>query len=183
MSSLQKFHRRTNNAPATAASPFTTIGSGSDTVGYWLGAIGADKLVVAPKSTEASLTWGSDGTVRGTINTTVGLANTNTLYAFGQAAHPAAYYCKSLTTGGYNTWYLPANAELVSMYSNRLATPFKVTNHFNSNTTPFWSSTEYNGSYAWMLGLDNSATGGLYRNGRSKAPYQNNVRAVRRSTI
>ena len=94
MSSLQKFHRRTNNAPSVKLIGSEAPVSGA---GFWLGTAGdgTSYMYVAPQSTEASVVWGSSGTVRGTTNTTNGLANTNTLYALGSAAHPAAYYCKT----------------------------------------------------------------------------------------
>lgn len=64
----------------------------------------------------------------------------NTLYAVGSAAHPAAYYCKTLTTGGYNTWYLPAKDEINTLYSNKSATPFSSSDAFQ--TSYYVSSTE-----------------------------------------
>ena len=174
MSSLQKFHRRTNGgAPPTW--PATAIGGGNATYGFWLGDISTNKLIVAPKSTETSLTWGTYGTTRSTISTTNGLANTNTLAGFGQAAHPAAYYCKNLTTGGYNTWYLPAKDELNTLYSNKSATPFATANSFVGSL--YWSSTETNGNYAWSQSL---STGAQYASPKGTSYC---VRAVRRSSI
>lgn len=150
MSSLQKFHRRTNNAVVVASAtwPPTVIGMGDDTKGYWLGGVSTDKLIVAPKSTEVSLVWGSSGATRGTTSTTNGLANTNTLVSFGTAAHPAAGHCKYLSTGGYNTWYMPAKDECMTLYSNKSATPFATTNSF-STTTLYYTSTEANAALAW----------------------------------
>jgi hypothetical protein len=161
------------------AFPTATIGSGDSTVGYWLGTAGdgVSKLVIAPKSTETSTTWGSYGTTRNTISTTNGLANTNTLYAFGSSittGHPAAYYCKTLTTGGYNTWYLPAKGELNTLYSNKSATPFATANSFVGSD--YWSSTEGNGNNAWIQHLSAGSQNNFYKAGS----YY--VRAVRRST-
>jgi hypothetical protein len=180
MSSLQKFHRRTQSVgPAVKAIGIEAPVAGA---GFYLGLAGdgTSYMYVAPKSTEVQRTWGSYGTVRGTISTTNGLANTNTLAGFGQAAHPAAYYAKNLTTGGYNTWYLPAKDELNTLYSNKSATPFATADSFVSSH--YWSSTEYNGgsysgTYAWYLhfsagGPGSNTKGSNYR-----------VRAVRRSTI
>ena len=145
MSSLQKFHRRTQSV--AIANPFTVKGTGNDTLGYWLGTAidNTSKLIVAPKATQVTnLSWGSYGTFRGTISITDGLANTNTLYTFGSAAHPAAYYCKTLATGGYNTWYMPSTHELRIIYSNR-TTPFTTNNDMNhANGDYFLSSTEIN---------------------------------------
>jgi hypothetical protein len=169
----------TETSAATASvivpSPFTSIGSGSDTVGYWLGDVSTNRLVVAPKSTEVTRAWGGYGTTRNTTSTTNGLANTNTLAGFGQANHPAAYYAKSLTTGGYSTWYLPAKNELMTLYSNKSKTPFATANAIINSD--YWSSTESFGGMAWKLNM--------YNGSQSDANKDNMiyVRATRRSTI
>ena len=163
-------------APAFAG--FTTIGSGSDTVGYWLGGLATNRLVVAPKSTETIGAWGSGGITRGTVSTTDGLANTTTLFGFGSAAHPAAYYCRSLTTGGYNTWYLPAKTELLTLYSNQSATPFATANSFIAGYYGFWSSTESTDANAWVHKFSTNAVFSYNKN--VGGAY---IRAVRRSTI
>jgi hypothetical protein len=149
MSSLQKFHRRTLVVGGVPAGLFPTVGSGSNTIGYRLGyASGSSAyLIAAPKSTEVTRTWGSSGTYRNTDSTTNGVANTTTLFNLGAAAHPAAYYCRALTTGGYNTWYLPAKNELHTLSSNRLATPFATADSFGNYF--HWSSTEASSSFAW----------------------------------
>jgi hypothetical protein len=155
--------------------PATAIGVGNGTKGFWLGDISSNKLICAPKSTEVQLKWGSYGTTRSTVSTTDGLANTNTLAGFGQEAHPAAYYCKNLSTGGYNTWYLPANDELNTLYSNKSATPFATANSFVSGF--FWSSTEKDGTGAWPLQMASGSQTNTNKNN------SNSVRAVRRTSI
>ena len=180
MSSLQKFHRRTNGGAPVAVK---LIGSESVPAGagFYLGKAGdgTSYMYVAPKSTEAILTWGSQGTSRGTVSTTNGLANTNTLVSFGTAAHPAAGRVKYLSTGGYNTWYLPAKDELMTLYSNKSATPFAAANSFGDLF--YWSSTEtggYNGVYA----NGHQMQTGFQDWGASKG-INSSVRAVRRSNI
>jgi len=180
MSSLQKFHRRTQPfGPATIPEiwPPTTIGEGGDTKGYWLGTAGngTSKLIVAPKSTELPLQWGSFNTVRNTVSTTDGVSNTTTLYNFGSAAHPAAYYCKTLTSGGYNTWYLPAVNELMTLYSNKNATPFATANQFKDSYQAYWSSTESTATLAKRIGF---TVGNISDDAKNAGNY--NVRAVRR---
>ena len=157
MSSLQKFHRRTQSSAVASSNPFPTVGSGSDTIGYRLGNVPGSTayLISAPKSTEVQLSWGSAGTARGTISTTNGAANTTTLFGFGSAAHPAAYYAKTLTTGGYNSWYLPAKDELMTLYSNKSATPFTTANTFA--ITDFWCSTESSANGGIAQSLNNGA--------------------------
>jgi len=182
MSSLQKFHRRTQTSVVAAIDPFPTIGSGSNTVGYWLGTAGdtINKLIVAPKSTEStSLTWGSSSTTRSTNNSD-GLINTYTLYSFGSAAHPAAYYCKSLTTGGYNTWYLPALNELKTIYSNKSATPFATANSLTiPGSAAAMSSTEY--SATGQMNIDLNTGAGQYIG--YKGGTGDNIRAVRKYVL
>jgi hypothetical protein len=179
MSSLQKFHRRTNKGVGLASILFPTVGSGSDTIGYRLGYTSGSTayLVTAPKSTEVQRVWGSNGTVRGTVSTTDGLSNTNTLYAFGSAAHPAAYYAKTLATGGYNTWYLPAKDELMTMYSNKSATPFATANSFVPGGQYYWSSTEFDSTFPWIQSLGGGSVYGKY--GNTKDTITTYVRAIR----
>ena len=134
-------------------------------------------MYVAPKSTEVQRAWGSYGTARSTTSTTDGVANTTTLANLGSTAHPAAYYAKSLTTGGYNTWYLPAKNELNTLYSNKLAVPFATANSFVGDY--HWSSTETNGNRAWFQQFINGIQSG---NGlKSNLIYY--VRATRRSAV
>jgi hypothetical protein len=164
-------------------SPFTAIGTGNATVGFWLGNTGSYKLIVAPKSTETTTGnwWGSYGITRGTNNTTDGLTNTNTLAAFGSATasgHPISVYCRGLTTGGYNTWYLPADKELLTCWSNHGATPFATGTTNQYAIRGYWSSTESNGKYVGCLYFGNGQQGSYKKN---YGGYY--VRAVRRSLI
>jgi hypothetical protein len=150
--------------------------------GFYLGKAGdgTSYMYVAPKSTEVPHQWGSNGTTRGTVSTTDGLANTNILAGFGNSittGHPAAYYAKNLTTGGYNTWYLPARNELTTMFSNQSATPF-ATNDSLLAGAYYRSSTESTGFWAWIRGP--GAELGSYVP-KTNAGYR--VRAVRRSTM
>jgi hypothetical protein len=182
MSSLQKFHRRTNNAPSGPVTwPATAIGKGGTVNGFWISGAASNKLILSPRSTEVNgssgrtgYPWGSEGTFRGTTNTTNGLANTNTLASFGSSAHPAAYYAKNLTTGGYNTWYLPAKNELNTCWSNHALTPFASANAFNSSVS-YWSSTESSSVNAW---LQNFSSGLQY--GNYAKTFNIKVRPVRR---
>jgi hypothetical protein len=134
-------------------------------------------MYVAPKSTEVSRAWGSYGTVRSTTSTTDGVANTTTLHSFGSAAHPAAYYCRALTTGGYNTWYLPAKDELMTCWTNRAATPFATDNAFSGAYN--MTSTEFSSTAIWTQRLTGV--------GQQVTTYKKNtgmyLRAIRRSTI
>ena len=160
----------------TSTWPATAIGGGDNTYGFWLGDISSNKLIAAPKSTEVSLLWGSYGVTRAATSSTNGLVNTNVLAGFGQAAHPAAYAAKNLTTGGYNTWYLPAINELNTLYSNKSATPFATANSFVG--TKYWSSTFSNNSTPNFQDFSN---GSVLNNSTPTSSFS--VRAVRRTAI
>ncbi len=194
MSSLQKFHRRTGGAAAPVTSgkwPATAIGEGDETNGYWLGDISSNKLIVSPGSTEvygANYKWAIAATSNtGATSTTNGLANTNTLYALG-SAYPAAYYCKILTTGGYNTWYMPAKLEMLTCLSNKNSTMFSLSSSIFGGTR-YWSSTEVSsyGAYAWNVnGNTFNGAGGMYNGGNKSGIYgavNNRTRAVRRTAV
>ncbi len=161
--------------------PFPTLGSGTNSVGYWLGTAGdgTSKLIAAPKSTEVQRAWGSQGIQRGTTNTNDGVANTTTLFNLGSYAHPAAYHCRALTTGGYNTWYQPAKNELNTLNSNKSATPFATANGFVGDR--YWSSSEGVGSYSGSAWAQNMSTGSQNYGGYKYTSLY--IRAVRRSTI
>ncbi len=176
MSSLQKLHRRTNNAVAVV-SPFTTVGSGNDTVGYYVGSTtGGAKLIVAPISTEFTSYFGSVGSTTGTTSTSDGLTNTNTLVSLG--GHPAAATCKSLTTGGYNTWYQPAIDELSTAWNSRAATPFGNSNKLSTSAPDYGSSTEFNANWSWNLTANGNTN---YANKGAPGSYNRKIRAVRRA--
>ena len=156
---------------------FPTIGSGNATVGYWVGDVSSNKLIVAPEQmSKYGAYWGSSGTVRGVVSTSNGLGNTNTLYAFGSAAHGAAYYCKTLTIGGYNTWYMPAKDELLTIYSNKSALG-SINPIMGNGTIPYLSSTEYNATLVHALRYGVGAFG-FYGKSGSNGGY---TRAVRRT--
>jgi hypothetical protein len=187
MSSLQKFHRRTNNAGAVSVYPTVTIGSGDSIKGFCLGATTDGtvqyNLYAAPLSvdiTGTSSIWGSWNILRGTTSVTNGFANTNTLYALGSAAHPAAYYCRTLTTGGYNTWYIPAKNELMTAFSNKSATPFSTADAFIGDA--YWTSTEVDAGTMWRLSFNGANTTGTWNTTNDdKRDTNRRLRPFRRS--
>ena len=163
-------------------SPFPTLGSGSDTVGYWVGTAPSNgqKLITAPAATQSTggLDWGSAGSMRGTTSLTNGLANTNTLAGIGQAAHPAAYFCKTLTTGGYNTWYMPAKMELLNTISAKTA-GLVISSGGNFNGNYYKSSSEVDASNYWFVKMD---TSNMKTEAYGKGTYCY-VRAFRTTTV
>ena len=192
MSSLQKFHRRTQSGSAAIAGiewPAAAIGHGDEINGYWIGDVSTNKLIIAPYAMDTNkalpttgggqIPYGSSGTSRGATSNTNGLANTNTLYAFGSAAHPAAYYAKTTSQGGYNTWYLPARDELMVIASNRAAQPFKTMFPFSTDPARsyYQSSTEASATQAVLV----QVIGNYYfSDGKN---YNRSVIPVRRTTV
>ena len=152
-------------------------GSGDATKGFYLaGYSDGKKMYVAPKSTEATLLWGSAGVNRWTRWVNDGYANTDNLVYYGTASHPAAGKCKYLTTGGYNTWYMPARYELDAMFNNKTKTPFATANGFLG--AYYASSTETDNSVITTINMANGRVDGSASK-NSTFP----VRAIRRSTI
>ena len=146
------------SAPTSVVLAIPVLGSGNNTIGYYLYSGGGEYYYVAPKSTQVVKQWGSSGILRSTSSAYGGLSNTNTLAAFGAAAHPAAYYCKTLTTGGYNTWYLPSRGELsIYIYPNRQTAPFHPVNGFDA--AKYWTSTESTDVNARAADMGNGSTG------------------------
>lgn len=106
--------------------------------GYYAGRINIGgqiyALVVAPKAlggeAPGTLTWKtSQTTTAGTDSVNDGWANTQAMATAGLANHPAAQFCRGLSIGGFNDWYLPAKDELEILYRN-----FKPTIQANSTS-------------------------------------------------
>lgn len=127
----------------TLADPYPDSLIGTAMLGGYLAGkrtYGADQyaIIVAPKSTEVSRQYFSSGTDNSNTTATGwvdGLANSN---AINDSSHPAAQYCRSLTTGGYNDWYLPARAELSFVF-----TKFKPSTTLNFEQSPYRNTTYF----------------------------------------
>lgn len=75
-------------------------------------------LIVAPKSTgqSTSVQWKTSETATpGTYSDIDGPTNSENM---NNASHPAAFFCKGRTIGGYTDWYMPAFYELQAIYQN-----------------------------------------------------------------
>ncbi len=126
-------------------------------------------LIAAPTDQSAVMRWwngsfsttGATGTAIGT-----GQANTTAIVKAQGAGSYAAKLCDDLVLGGYSDWYLPSKDELNQLYLNQA-----VVGGFASNN--YWSSSEYDYSYAW----GQSFGGGYQGNGNKN--YALAVRAVR----
>ena len=74
-------------------------------------------LIVSPRATgQTTAVWKTTDTASsGTQSTYDGASNTANM---ANTAHPAAYFCANLSTGGYSDWYMPARDELDIAYFN-----------------------------------------------------------------
>ena len=107
------------------------------------------------------ITTGATGTALGT-----GLSNTNLIVTAQGAGSYAAQLCANLVLNSYSDWYLPSKDELEKLYINRVA----IGGFANA---VYWSSSEYDVSYAWFINFYNSNLGPATKN---NTPL---VRAVR----
>jgi hypothetical protein len=131
--------------------------------GFFAGIIPGTRcaLIVAPKDggEAESIRWQTDYTsTLGARSLSDGAANTE---AMNDDAHPAAQFCRKLTIGGFDDWYLPSRTEL-----NLLCEAFTPTSGGNPEQTTaaafqdegpeafaeewHWSSTEFSSDYAWF---------------------------------
>lgn len=111
--------------------------------GYYAGRINIGgniyALVVAPASlggqAATGLQWKTSRTgTPGTSSLNDGAANTQAMVGAGISLHPAAQFCKNLTIGGFNDWYLPSVNELEIAYRN--LKPSTTQNNTNASGAP-----------------------------------------------
>jgi len=108
----------------------------------------------------------SNWTVTGYTSATTGKANTAGLVALIDAGSPynAANYCTSLSAYGHADFYLPAENELAVLYANKAAIANFDTTDGSTSVGGFypglyWTSTEYNASYAWLQRFSDGSQG------------------------
>lgn len=96
-------------------------------------------LFVAPNRT-AAIQWKTSSTATpGTQSETDGVANTNAIAAAGLSAHPVANACRQMG----EDWYLPANGEINTLFTNFGSAPKALRHAFLVNLTSYhWTSTE-----------------------------------------
>lgn len=139
---------------------------GQDTLGgivfyIYIGSDGNQHGLIVNKN-ESTAQWQSGG-----ITTTNATRSWDGAYNTGLMTNsPAANYVNGLTDGGFTDWYLPSIDELSILWQNR----FQVNNALNaggftllSNTGTYWSSTEYDGSYACPFNFYNGNASSNYK--------------------
>jgi len=111
--------------------------------------IATHNLVVGPKaSAQTTASWkSSNSSTAGTSSVIDGPANST---AMNDASHPAAQFCKAVTSGGFSDWYMPAKNELEVCYFN--LKPRTTTNYTssgkNANAVPARASNYSGGTPA-----------------------------------
>ncbi len=87
------------------------------------------------------------GTNEPADSTSDGMLNTVNLFNASTPTNPASDFCYNLTKNGYIDWYLPAQSELQSLYSQRTTVGGFI-------SSQYWTSTEYSDttySYAYYV--------------------------------
>jgi hypothetical protein len=128
------------------------------------------------------LEWGCyEETVSGADGTAIGTGYQNTLdvlYEFCEAESwfggSAAMVSSGYESEGYTDWFLPSVDELQEMY-NTIGNGGSEGNigGFDTDGTPYWSSTEYSNYKAWSVNFNNGSTADISKS------YLNRVRYVR----
>ena len=153
--------------------------------GKFFGADGAAyALIVAPKAEgETELVFKTKRTAdAGARSLRDGMANSE---AMNDDAHPAAKFCRALTIGGFDDWYLPSRHEAALLAETLMpgadyvpeqttAEAFKEGGAEAFSRTLYWTSTEFAPGFAWFQLFD----GGLQ--GTTGKDWSCRVRAVRK---
>jgi hypothetical protein len=105
-------------------------------------------LEAAPSDQSARAQWGCYNTLIGgtSVEIGTGAANTATIVARCTENGTATKICSDLTLGGQSDWFLPSVKELFMMYYN-----LKRVGLGNFADSYYWSSSEYNVDYAWVV--------------------------------
>lgn len=135
---------------------------GQDTLGgivfyIYIGSDGNQHGLIVNKN-ESIAQWQSTSTTTNATRSWDGVYNTGLM-----TSSPAANYVNGLTDGGFTDWYLPSIDELSILWHNR----FHVNNALNaggftllSNTSSYWSSTEFDAANAFYFNFANGVTYG-----------------------
>lgn len=137
-----------SNNSSTASTNTSSISIGQTYEGgivFYVDASGQHGLVAAP-SDQGTVKWGCQGSsIPGTSTLLgTGLANTNAIVTYCSTSSIAARLCYNLVLNGKSDWYLPSKTELNLMHEN-----LYLHNIGNFQTDRYWSSSQYNGQFAW----------------------------------
>jgi uncharacterized protein YjdB len=104
-------------------------------------------LECAPSDQSTGIGWANTRFISISTGTAIGTGakNTANIVATQETGSYAAQLCNDLTLGGYSDWFLPSKSELALMYTN-----LKATGLGSFTTANYWSSSQYNDTYAWL---------------------------------
>jgi hypothetical protein len=126
-------------------------------------------LISATADAPLMMVWSNvDNLSAGATELAIGTGQANTAAIVSQAGctSGAAYYCDTLTVGGYDDWFLPSKDELHKLWLNK----DKIGGFIGYF---YWSSSESNAESAWYQDFDMGYQGYYYKF------YAYRVRAVR----
>ena len=135
------------------AGQISTTGNGIADYNLVVGPVASAQTTNKQWKTTATSTTGTSSVIDGPTNS----SNMN------NASHPAAQFCKAVTTGGYSDWYMPAKNELEVCYFN--LKPTTVVNSTtqggsNANAVPARGSNYTSGNPAQTSAADFQTTPG-----------------------
>ena len=106
----------------------------------YLDTINGTGLIASPFDESEGFEWGyADTLVDGADGTSIGTGKQNTadILKASNETNSAAYFCDTLTLGGYSDWFLPSKYELNALQRNLYKNGF---GNFENNG--YWSSTD-----------------------------------------
>jgi hypothetical protein len=126
-------------------------------------------FVLNKKDGEKSLIWSSLENITSAIGKYDGLYNSNTVLSQTKnpgVEYPAINFCKSVTVGGFNDWYLPASDELDYMFKSNDNIPSK--DRLDEALT-YWTSTEKDKSLAISLDFTSGVSSPMSKGAKNLA--------------
>jgi hypothetical protein len=135
---------------------------------FYIDGTGRHGFVCAPTDQSTGALWGCDSTEIGGTSGYLGTGQANTtaiVNGCGETGY-AARICDELELNGYNDWFLPSVSDLWTIWSQKDLIG-------GISDASYWSSTEYNGTYAYTHDFTN---GGEYYIRKNVLNY---VRAAR----
>lgn len=106
-------------ATSSSVTQYPTVIGQSFGGGFYAGVIRVSSLryalIVSPLSTQTTAQLRTSTSSTGTSSTNDGWSNSQSM---NSSSFPAVFYCRNLTTGGFNDWYLPSKDELEICFRN-----------------------------------------------------------------
>jgi hypothetical protein len=103
--------------------------------------------------------------------------------------NPAGYFsyaagiARSYSYGGYTDWFLPSKDELYQLFLNRVAVSNTLTTIAGAGVFPsgsnynYWTSSEYNKTYAWLLKADSTTIQEVNNQDKKRQKFLRPIRA------